>query len=284
MRAAKSDWFKKKAEEALAGRFSGKTVWKCIRDMQRGRRGLVPARLSTIRNTDDSLCTTEEQHQRWREHFTGILNIQSPFNNIEVEKVRQRPPRQELAEIPTMEDLLEAVNKLKNGKAGGKSGVLPEMLKAACGDNEVAEMLLKLLCRVWEEKTVPKDWVDAILVTIPKKGDLTKCDNWRGISLLDVVGKVIAGIICDRLQHLAEEVLPDSQCGFRKNRGCSDMIFTVRQLVENAWEHKLRAFLLYIDLRKAYDSVPRTALWAVLRKVGVPETHLPLPHESPGTS
>ena len=46
-----------------------------------------------------------------------------------------------------MEDLLEAVNKLKNGKAGGKSGVLPEMLKATCGDNEFAEMLLKLLCR-----------------------------------------------------------------------------------------------------------------------------------------
>lgn len=92
MRAAKNDWFKKKAEEALAGRFSGKTVWKCIRDMQRGRRGLVPARLSRIRNTDGSLCTTTvEQHHRWREHFTGILNIQSSFNNTEVEKIRQRP-------------------------------------------------------------------------------------------------------------------------------------------------------------------------------------------------
>lgn len=137
-------------------------------------------------------------------------------------------------------------------------------------------MLLKLLCRVWEEKTVPKDWVDAILVPIPKKGDLTKCDNWRGISLLDVAGKVIARMICDRLQHLAEEVLPDSQCGFRKNRGCSDMIFTVRQLVEKAWEHKSRAFHLHIDLRKAYDSVPRAALWAVLRKIGIPESLIEL--------
>ena len=277
VRMAKNDWFKKKAEEAHTGRFSGKTVWKCIRDMQRGRRGLVPARLSRVRNRDGFLCTTAlEQHQRWREHFTDILNIQTPFNTMEIEKIKQRPLRQELAKLPSMEDLLDAVDKLKNGKAGGKSGILPEMLKAACGDNVFAEMLLKLLHRVWEEKSVPKDWVDAILVPVPKKGDLTMCDNWRGISLLDVVGKVIARIINKRLQHLAEEMLPDSQCGFRKNRGCPDMIFTVRQLVEKTWEHKPRAFLIYIDLKKAYDSVPRAALWAVLKKLGIPESLIEL--------
>ena len=70
-----------------------------------------------------------------------------------------------------MENRLEAVGKLKNGKAGDKSGILPEMLKAACADNEFPEMLLKLVHKVWEERAVPKDWVDATLVPIPKKGD-----------------------------------------------------------------------------------------------------------------
>ena len=63
---------------------------------------------------------------------------------------------------------------------------------------------------------MPKDWSDAILVPIPKKGDLSKYDNWRSIALLDVVGKVVARIIQERLQDLAEEELPESQCGFRK--------------------------------------------------------------------
>jgi hypothetical protein len=58
---------------------------------------------------------------------------------------------------------------------------------------------------------------------------------------------------------LAEEELPESQCGFRKGRGCSDMIFTVHQLVEKSWEHRAKMFFLFIDLRKAYDSVPRAA-------------------------
>ena len=86
-------------------------------------------------------------------------------------------------------------------------------------------------------------WRDAILVPIPKKGDLTNCDNWRGICLLDIIGKVVARILQERLQNLAMEELSESQCGFRKGRSCADMIFVVRQLIEKSWEHKSKALL-----------------------------------------
>jgi len=65
-----------------------------------------------------------------------------------------------------------------------------------------------------------KDWRDALIVSVPKKGDLQSCDNWRGISLLDVVGKIFAWIIQDHLQVIAEGLLPNSQCGFRRGQGC----------------------------------------------------------------
>ena len=93
-----------------------------------------------------------------------------------------------------------------------------------------------------------------------------------GIHLLDVGGKLFSKIIQQRLQTVAEKVLPDSQCGFRAGRGCIDMIFCARQLVEKAIEHRTRLYLLFIDLRKAYDSVPREASWCVLRKYGIPST------------
>ena len=114
------------------------------------------------------------------------------------------------------------------------------------------------------------DWKNAVVVPVPKKGDLKCCDNWRGISLLDVVGKLFARIIQERLQSLAEKVLAESQCGFRKGRGCSDMIFVARQLLEKSREHQSSLFTLFVDLKKAYDSVPRDALWQVLEKCGVP--------------
>ena len=66
-----------------------------------------------------------------------------------------------------------------------------------------------------------------ILVPIPNKGDLSCCDNWRGVSLLVVLVKVVAIVLHERLQRLAEGELPWSQCGFRKGRNCVGMIFTV---------------------------------------------------------
>ena len=85
-----------------------------------------------------------------------------------------------------------------------------------------------------------------------------------------MVGKLFARIIQERLQSLAEKVLAESQCGFRKGRGCSDMIFVARQLLEKSREHQSSLFTLFVDLKKAYDSVPRDALWQVLEKCGVP--------------
>ena len=111
------------------------------------------------------------------------------------------------------------------------------MLKAACCTEECTKRLLELYSDVWRECKVPTDWCDAGLVPIPKKGDLSSCDNWRGIALLDVVGKVVARVLQERLQKIAEDELPESQYGFRKGRGCTDMIFIIRQLVEKSWDN-----------------------------------------------
>ena len=131
--------------------------------------------------------------------------------------------------------------------------------------------MLDLFTSVWDAGCVPQEWRDTSLVPVPKKEYLCLCDNWRGMSLLDVVGKVLAKVIHQRLQTIVEEEVADSQCGFRCNRGCNDMIFCARQLIEKAVEYNTKAFLLFVDLRKAYDSLPREAMWMILSKYGVPE-------------
>ena len=116
---------------------------------------------------------------------------------------------------------------------------------------------------------MPKDWRNALIVPVPKKDDLQYCDNWRGISLLDVVGKLFARIVQDCLQVIAEKLFPDSQYDFRKDQGCVNMIFAARQLLEKTREHGDSLFIMFIDLKKAYNSVPRDVLWAVLVKCGM---------------
>ena len=79
---------------------------------------------------------------------------------------------------------------------------------------------------------------------------------------MDIVGKVVARIIHEKLQDLAEQEFPELQCGFRMGCGCFDMIFTVCQSVEKTWKHPAKLVLVYIDLKKAYDpSLPKNCGW-----------------------
>ena len=168
IRKAKNDWFETKTEEAERQQFGGKKVWQCIRDMQRGRRGLLPSVSVTISDEDGNPCTSlSAQQQRWQRHFTRVFNMQSHFDPEELEKVRQRPQRPELAEKPSLRELTKALGKLKNGKAGGGSSILPEMVTTACDNEEFKVLLQDLIHTVWEERRVPREWADAILVPIP---------------------------------------------------------------------------------------------------------------------
>ena len=112
---------------------------------------------------------------------------------------------------------------------------------------------------------------DAKIVTLYKnKGDRSDCNSYRGISLLSIVGKVIARVILARLKVLAARVYPESQCGFRAGRSTIDMIFSVRQLQEKCQEQNEPLFLAFIDLTKAFDLVSRSGLFQLLKKIGCP--------------
>ena len=137
------------------------------------------------------------------------------------------------------------------------SGILPEMV--LCGGPVLIERLLVLMQTVWREGCVYKDWRDALIVPVPKNHDLQFCNNWRGISLLDVVSKLFAQIIQDHLQVIAEGLLLDSQCGFRRGRGCVDMIFV--QTVVGKDKGTWRLLVHDVYRLKAYDSMPRSTLW-----------------------
>ena len=110
-------------------------------------------------------------------------------------------------------------------------------------------------------------------------GATSDLDNWRGICLLQFLSKVVATLVNNVLSKASEAVLDEGQCGFRRFRGCPDATFTLRRLFEEVRATKPAPgdvtdrgmFSLFVDLRKAFYSVPRAAIWKVLRAVGVPE-------------
>nr|VZH98596.1 unnamed protein product [Spirometra erinaceieuropaei] len=105
-----------------------------------------------------------------------------------------------------------------------------------------------------------------------RKGNRQVCDNHRGISLLNIAGKIFARILLNRLNnHLEQGLLPESQCGFRRHRGTTDMIFAARQLQEKCQEMRNHLYSIFVDLTKAFDTVNREGLWKIMQKFGCPE-------------
>ena len=116
---------------------------------------------------------------------------------------------------------------------------------------------------------------DAKIVTLYKnKGDRSDCNNYRGISLLSIVGKLYSRVVLMRLQKLAERVYPESQCGFRAERSTVDIIFSLRQLQEKCREQQKSLYVAFVDLTKAFDMVSREGLFNILLIIGCfPKLH-----------
>ena len=144
------------------------------------------------------------------------------------------------------------------------------MFKA--GGPALVKSLTEFLCHCWDDGELPQDLKDARIVHLYKgKGDKSSCDNYRGISLLSIAGKILSKVILNRLsKHLLDEIVPESQCGFRKNRGTVDMIFASRQVQEKCREQNKDLYMLFVDLTKAFDTVSRPGLWNILPRLGIP--------------
>ena len=206
--------------------------------------------------------------ERWVEHYTELYARENVVTDDALNAIECLPELEELDREPTIDELSEALDSLASGKAPGKDGIPAEVLKC-CKETLITE-LYEILCLCWSEGEVSQDMRDANFVTLYKnKGDRGDCNNYRGISLLSAVGKVFARVILKRLQVLAEQVYPESQCGFRANRSTIDMI-SLRQHQEKCREQRQPLFDAFIDLTKAFDLVSRNGLFKILPKIGCP--------------
>lgn len=112
---------------------------------------------------------------------------------------------------------------------------------------------------------------DAKIVSLYKnRGERSNYNNYRGISLLSVVGKVFTRVILVRLRKLAERVYPESQCDFLAERSTVDMVFSFHQFKEKCREQQMPLYVAFIDLTNAFDLVSREGLFRILSKIGCP--------------
>ena len=206
---------------------------------------------------------------RWVEHYTSLYESDSVVDLDQMRCLPQFDVVLDLDATPTIEEVRAAITKLSNNKSPGTDGLPGEVFKAL--DERSVEIFYEVARRCWSEGSVPGDFRDAKIIQIFKnRGNRNDCNSYRGVSLLNVGGKVIARVILSRLRILGERVYPESQCGFRSSRSTIDLIFSMRQLQEKCHEKSVPLYTAFVDLKKAFDRVSRTGLYFVLMKLGCP--------------
>jgi hypothetical protein len=145
---------------------------------------------------------------------------------------------------------------------------IPAELIQAGGERLCLE-IHKLIKLIWN-KELPHQWKESIVVPVQKKDDKTDCSNYRGISLLSTSYKILSNILLARLNPYADEIIGDNQCGFWYNRSTTDQIFYVQQIMEKKWEYNGTVLHLFVDFKKACDSLRREVLYNILIEFGIP--------------
>ena len=117
----------------------------------------------------------------------------------------------------------------------------------------------------------PPEWGVSGIVPIPKKGDLTIPDNYRGISLSQTAAKIYNRRLLNRIRPEVEKILRSNQNGFRPLRSTSSQILALRRLIEEIRNHQKEAAIIFIDFRKTFDSIDRPTMFKILHAYGILE-------------
>ena len=194
-------------------------------------------------------------------------------------------PDEELGRPFSAEEILNALKRLRNGRSVGASGLPAELLRYALGarrnpDEAPPHLLLPALTAMlncWlRTGALPAAVNCSLVVPIHKRGDAAQTSNYRPIAVGEPVLRLYATLINIRLvQHTETAGLrAPSQAGFRPRMSTLHPVFTLQHLIDRAAHLKHPLFCCFLDLKGAYDRVPRDLLWQALQRLGVPNTLL----------
>ena len=267
-------WWNERASEMerAAALGNSRKLFRLIRTTGRKALGVSEA----ICEVDGELIVNQQRRLvRWAEHFKGQFNC--PPASVASVAVSAQVVWSVSTDPPSEAEIRKEIQNLGRHKAPGSDSLPPALFKD--GGTILVRELHVLFSKVWSTEQVPSSWGESIVVPIFKKGPRNDCANHRGISLIPVASKLLASIILRRLYTTREEHTREEQAGFRAGRGCIDQISTLRQLLEHRHTFQRPTIVVFLDIRAAFDSIDRSALWNCLLRNGVPEKYVTILRE-----
>ena len=254
LRKLRKDWYKNQIEE---NRGNSRRLWKVISNVvetkksKKTKNSVLNLNINELNNHFVGSATSTPNTTTNVLHYNFDTNL--VFNEVTEEKV---------------ESLL---NKLDINKSVGSDGISTKVIKI------IAPSLVKttttLICQSFIEGTFPSIWKRARIRALWKGGDRSSLGNYRPISILPVITKVIERVVYDELSnHLKNNsILNDNQMGFRSNHSCVDAMAVLLNSIHKQLKCKKKVCVIALDIQKAFDSVDHNLLISKLRSIGCSE-------------
>jgi len=170
---------------------------------------------------------------RWREYYSVLLNrphVAPSPELIEAARVAMPDVRIDIS-VPMPQEVVSAIHKLRSGTALGVCGITSEMLKA--GGGGCTRWLTRVFEGVWKSGVIPEDWKRGLILPFDKgKGSKSDCKNYRGITLLSVLGEAFANILLGRVRLWLTEARRGEQSSFTPGRSTTDRILALNVLMQ----------------------------------------------------
>ena len=216
---------------------------------------------------------SKEEIAKTRREYVKLYTDETPTSTPLPLHTRQFPINDE---PPTEEEIVECLKKLRNKKAAGATGITAENLKdwqhrarptkeGVDPDPQALEMWEKVLeiIKLAFEGDIPREFSNGIFVLIPKATP----GEYRGIALLEILYKLISSIINARLSEAVQ--LDDALHGFRAKRGTGTAIMEAKLLAQLSCREDQPLYMIFLDLKKAYDTLDRVQAMRILKGYGV---------------
>ena len=253
IKRAQADATAARAETIAAQARNPKTLWS-----------LIQRRLKPCRATAASHIAPAEWVSSMSQSLFRAVDPSSVPEDI------QGPPASHVATPVSQQELGTALRKAASHKARGPDQATNELFKAG-GMVCASRLLLPLFNAALDCCLTPRAFREANILPVGKPGaDLSTPAGFRPIALSSHAGKVFERILLERLGNV-EQNLSAEQGGFRKGKGCRDELLALKELIASRGKRRKPTYVAFLDVKGAYDNIPRAKIWQGLRRLEAEE-------------
>ena len=242
-----------------------KLFWRYHKSVRRHR---VRNRPEIVYN-GETAKTAAHKAELFNTYFSSVFT--SPRSSTNLEAVTRSPPLRtelQLSDIViSVDEVTDCLKSLDTSKASGPDGIPSRLLKECAG--QIAPSLCDIFNHSLQSGRLPSEWKSANVTPIHKKQQKELAENYRPISLLPIVSKVLERCVYTNFYYHILHLITPYQHGFLRNRSCVTQLLSVLHTIGKNLDKNTQTDIVYLDFAKAFDSVDHSILLQKLKCYGV---------------